>query len=209
GPLSSVEEDPPHPICNSYSRGCFGLWVPATAELMSETLLTLARGRGSLSLTTDWDVGIGGGLWSTGVQLVEHFAMFPNLYLSILKGKRVLELGSGTGLVGLAATAFDPCEVAITDLASHLDIIAVNLERNKANGIIPDSCIVKVQKYDWGEALEAGEDAAYDVILGTDVAYYDCLHKPLIQTLRKCSSPHTLIILGVTRLDTGGDFFDM
>lgn len=58
------------------------------------------EGRGGLSLACDWGVGIGGGLWSTGLLLIEHLCKNATLYDGILRGKRVLELGSGTGLVG-------------------------------------------------------------------------------------------------------------
>lgn len=56
--------------------------------------------RGVLKLACDWGVGIGGGLWSTGILLTQHLCKYAHLYDDVFKGKRVLELGSGTGLVG-------------------------------------------------------------------------------------------------------------
>jgi len=38
----------------------------------------------------------------------------------LLKDKRVLELGSGTGIVGLAAAAFGAQKVYLTDLPQYL-----------------------------------------------------------------------------------------
>lgn len=64
---------------------------------MSEVQL---EGRGVLSLECDWGVGIGGGLWSTGLLLTQHLCKHSALYDSVFKDKRILELGSGTGLVG-------------------------------------------------------------------------------------------------------------
>lgn len=58
------------------------------------------KGRGDLSLACDWGVGIGGGLWSTGLLLIEHLCTHAALYDEALRDRRVLELGSGTGLVG-------------------------------------------------------------------------------------------------------------
>lgn len=58
------------------------------------------KGRGKLSLACNWGVGIGGGLWSTGLLLTEHLCNHAALYDDALRDRRVLELGSGTGLVG-------------------------------------------------------------------------------------------------------------
>lgn len=58
------------------------------------------EGRGVISLECDWAVGIGGGLWSTGLLLTEHLSKHASLYDDVFRGKRLLELGSGTGLVG-------------------------------------------------------------------------------------------------------------
>ncbi|CAM9172170.1 unnamed protein product, partial [Hapterophycus canaliculatus] len=92
-------------------------------------------GRGVLSLECDWAVGIGGGLWSTGILLTEHLAKHGALYDNVFRGKRVLELGSGTGLAGLAAARFGPpLEVVITDLESHVDICRRNAGRDAATG---------------------------------------------------------------------------
>lgn len=57
-------------------------------------------GRDSVSLECDWGVGIGGSVWSTGLLLAEHLSEHAALYDGVFRGKRILELGSGTGLVG-------------------------------------------------------------------------------------------------------------
>lgn len=71
-----------------------------TTTSTSEVKEVELDGRGKLKLEVNWGVGIGGGLWSTGILLTEHLAKHAALYDRVLKGKRVLELGSGTGLVG-------------------------------------------------------------------------------------------------------------
>lgn len=53
-----------------------------------------------VNLECDWGVGIGGGIWSTGRLLVQHLCKHAALYDGVFRGKRLLELGSGTGLVG-------------------------------------------------------------------------------------------------------------
>ena len=51
-------------------------------------------------------------------------------------------------------------------------------------------------------------DKKYDFIFGTDLAYRDELHAPLIATLARCSHPRTVCLVGVTAADTPPAFFD-
>jgi hypothetical protein len=48
----------------------------------------------------------------------------------------------------------------------------------------------------------------YDFIFGTDLAYRNSLHAPLIATLLRFSHQHTLCLIGVTMVDTQPAFFD-
>ncbi|CAM9107865.1 unnamed protein product [Discosporangium mesarthrocarpum] len=164
--------------------------------------------RGKLRLVCNWDVGIGGGLWSTGLLLTEHLCTHSSFYDKLLRGKRVLELGSGTGLVGLASAMFGPpLEVVITDLASHVEICRQNVAENTR--LFLDKNRVRVEEYDWGNSVPVSLGRVpFDVIIGTDLAYFTHLHQPLIKALKGTAGPSTLIILGITRMDTGPDFFD-
>lgn len=76
--------------------------VPAICTQVAAKTVTEVQleGRGVLEFECDWGVGIGGGLWSTGILLTQHLCKHAALYDSVFRGKRVLELGSGTGLVG-------------------------------------------------------------------------------------------------------------
>ncbi|CAM9284167.1 unnamed protein product [Ectocarpus sp. 6 AP-2014] len=72
-------------------------------------------------------------------------------------------------------------------------------------------CSVRVEAYDWSNKVpnELGE-VPFDVILATDVAYYEHLYAPFVQAsaLERTAGQHTLVLLGVTRTDTGPAFFD-
>ncbi|CAM9945424.1 unnamed protein product [Ectocarpus sp. 13 AM-2016] len=180
-----------------------------TTTSTSEVKEVELDGRGKLKLEVNWGVGIGGGLWSTGILLTEHLAKHAALYDLVFKGKRVLELGSGTGLVGLAAARFGPpLEVVITDLESHVDICKRNVAAQDDMGA-QDLCSVRVEAFDWSSEVpeELGE-VPFDVILATDVAYYENLYAPFVQALERTAGEHTLVLLGVTKTDTGPAFFD-
>ena len=78
--------------------------MTTTASAPTPTPTTVTRvelgERAAVSLDCDWGVGIGGGVWSTGLLLAEHLSGHAALYDGVFRGKRLLELGSGTGLVG-------------------------------------------------------------------------------------------------------------
>eukprot|EP00903_Cladosiphon_okamuranus_P006221 g6112.t2 len=183
----------------------------ATKSTPTPTAVTRVElgGRDAVSLECDWGVGIGGSVWSTGLLLAEHLSRHAALYDGVFRGKRLLELGSGTGLVGLAAARFGPPqEVVITDLESHVDICTSNVARDAATGA-QGLCAVRVEAYDWsGEVPDSLGAVPFDVILGTDVAYYEHLYAPFVQALERTAGPDTLVLLGVTRTDTGPAFFD-
>ncbi len=135
-----------------------------------------------------------------------------DVFTRLLQGKRVLELGSGSALCGIAATCFNPSTVHITDLPDMLPSCKLNLELNRS--LIPEGCAVDAFAFDWfNPPAFIDDDAPYDVILATDVVYVPELYEPFIKTIEKCccSTPAagTLILLGVCKLDTTPAFFAM
>lgn len=109
-----------------------------------------------------------------------------DLFKSLDNGRplRILELGSGTGLVGIAAAALLGANVTATDLPHVLPNLHFNVEAN-SKILQVNGGEVKVEALSWGAAehMEAvGKE--YDLILGTDVVYHDHLYAPLIETLK-------------------------
>jgi predicted nicotinamide N-methyase len=120
-----------------------------------------------------------------------------------------LELGSGNGFLSVCLLAVaSPELVVITDTDEHLPLIEKTL---KANESIIDEKIrktVSVEEYLWGtKPSNENQRVYYDLIIGSDLAYRDALHDPLIQSLLQFSSPETITLLGVTLLDTKPIFF--
>ncbi|XP_073300788.1 uncharacterized protein [Primulina huaijiensis] len=97
---------------------------------------------------------------------------------------RILELGSGTGVVGIAAAALLRASVTVTDLPHVLPNMRYNID---ANAGILEFCggDVKSVPLSWGNIGEMEAiGREYDVILASDVVYHDHLYEPLIQTLK-------------------------
>jgi len=139
-----------------------------------------------------------------------------------------LELGSGNGLLSvcLAAVAGDLIgKLVVTDLDDHLNLMEktmranthiVNLDVNtdmnedesKSDDLLNSRKrpMTVVKEHRWGE-FEPDDDEKFDFIFGSDVAYRDFLHEPLIQTLLRYSHEGTISLIGVTMIDTKPKFF--
>ncbi|EEF40865.1 protein N-lysine methyltransferase METTL21D [Ricinus communis] len=98
----------------------------------------------------------------------------------------ILELGSGTGLVGIAAAVTLAANVTVTDLPHVISNLQFNVDAN-ADTMALFGGTVNVAALRWGEEGDGdfeciGQD--FDVILASDVVYHDHLYEPLLHTLR-------------------------
>ncbi|KAL2906549.1 Protein-lysine methyltransferase METTL21C [Bienertia sinuspersici] len=111
-------------------------------------------------------------------RLHRHLPLHPHRRI------RILELGSGTGLVGITAAAILGADVTVTDLPH----VIPNLEFNvAANGsiIAANSGTVVAAELTWGDVDQMETiGREYDVIVGSDVVYHDHLYEPLLNTLK-------------------------
>ncbi|KAK1433281.1 hypothetical protein QVD17_10191 [Tagetes erecta] len=97
---------------------------------------------------------------------------------------RILEIGSGTGVVGIVASAILGADVTVTDLPHVLENMKFNAEVN-SSVVGTRGGEVHVAGLSWGKVEEMeviGRD--FDLIIGSDVVYHDNLYEPLIQTLK-------------------------
>lgn len=170
-------------------------------------------------LVEDWSKGIGGGLWSTGLALAEYFnTSHAETQLYRHKVQRVLELGSGNGFLAVCLWRACPTlhQIVVTDTAEHLGLMRETISTNGMQNELDTRKIV-VQEYLWGSGplveMEDNDEKdsiskPFDLIVGSDLAYRDELHDPLIQTILDMSTPgRTVTLLGVTMNDTKPIFF--
>ncbi|BFG39115.1 hypothetical protein CerSpe_253890 [Prunus speciosa] len=102
---------------------------------------------------------------------------------------KILELGSGTGLVGITAAVTLGACVTVTDLPHVVPNLLFNVEANAAV-LAANGGVVHVAALRWGEAEDVeviGRE--FDLVVASDVVYHDHLYEPLLKTLR-------LLILG-------------
>uniref|UniRef100_UPI00398EBCB8 EEF1A lysine methyltransferase 3-like n=1 Tax=Pristiophorus japonicus TaxID=55135 RepID=UPI00398EBCB8 len=141
-----------------------------------------------MRITRDWSrcLGISAVIWQPGIVLCQYFEM-EQLNFS---GKKVIELGSGTGIVGILATLLGG-DVTLTDQPIVLHQIEYNIASNIPSDIIQRS---KVSALSWGKDQEQFP-TDYDIILGSDIVYQPCEALPLIKTLQYLSNHKTVIYL--------------
>lgn len=130
-------------------------------------------------------------LWpaaTTLVNLLDHHHKSSNHIRTPLSEfclcRRILELGSGTGLAGIAAAAILSSSCVITDLPHVLPNLQFNADAN-STVLLSRGASVNVAPLRWGDKDDmelVGRE--FDIILGSDVVYYDYLYDPLLQTLR-------------------------
>ena len=97
---------------------------------------------------------------------------------------RILELGSGTGIVGIVAAATLGGNVTLTDLPHVVPNLQFNADANREI-VGSTGGSVTVAALRWGHADDVaaiGRD--FDVVLASDVVYHDHLYEPLLETLR-------------------------
>ena len=105
--------------------------------------------------------------------------------------RRVLELGAGTGLVGIAAVAVWGASAHLTDMREIVDNLRWNVAAN--TGIVTDPEVggtASCGMIDWRHDVEAEtDDARYDVILAADPLYSPQHPQLLVQTIGRWISP--------------------
>ncbi|XP_048342274.1 LOW QUALITY PROTEIN: protein N-lysine methyltransferase METTL21D [Sphaerodactylus townsendi] len=140
--------------------------------------------------------GPGGVVWDAALVLARfldksaaHQQAPPGRRLRLpLRRRAVLELGAGTGLVGLMAASLG-ANVTVTDLEEVQDLLKMNIENNQH--LVTGSIQAKVLK--WGEEVTDFLPAP-DYILMADCIYYEESLEPLIKTLKDLSHPETHIL---------------
>ncbi|KAJ9120126.1 hypothetical protein QFC22_003024 [Naganishia vaughanmartiniae] len=133
-----------------------------------------------LKLAVDAGPGCGGITWPSGEVLTKYMAWRHSNDVNYLKNRTVLELGSGTGLVGLAVGLLEPsAKVYITDQKVLLDLMQRNVDLNFHQHVGPETngessaCPVQVAELDWGGELPSGIPQEPDLILAADCVYFE------------------------------------
>lgn len=118
---SLFDDDDDAPIVRKKKRP---LWAPGFHELVDLQQTTFSLGEVTVSLSYR-ENGTGSSVWDAAIALSKYLETSGEAY-----GKRVVELGAGTGLCGLYASTLGASEVVLTDLSDCLPLLRLNAARS-------------------------------------------------------------------------------
>lgn len=120
-------------------------------------------------------------VWGGGLQMAKYLEAIG--LKGELSGKRILELGGGSGLGGLVAACFAK-EVIVTDLDEVLPEIEDNLKRNRA--CFAQECKARAMALPWGQPIEEQHLSlvrSVDLFIGSDLIFNQGVARLLSKTL--------------------------
>ncbi|XP_053170379.1 protein N-lysine methyltransferase METTL21A [Scomber japonicus] len=161
--------------------------IPALSKLQNSSA-QFHFANHDVRLVQDWKkLGVAAVVWDAAVVM----CMYLELGQVEIKGKVAIELGAGTGLVGIVAALLG-AKVTITDREPALDFLSANIKANLPTDI-QDSAVVS--ELSWGEGLERYPAGGFDLVLGADIVYLEDTFVPLLQTMEHLCSDTTVVLL--------------
>ncbi|XP_052647141.1 protein N-lysine methyltransferase METTL21A isoform X2 [Harpia harpyja] len=135
----------------------------------------------TIRLRQDWRrLGVAAVVWDAAVVLCAYLETGG----IDLRDRSVIELGAGTGLLGIVAT--------LLDRAAALEFLESNVQANLPSELRPRAV---VKELTWGKDLGNFPPGAFDFILGADIVYLEETFAELLQTLEHLCSEQTVILL--------------
>ena len=127
-------------------------------------------------------------VWNAGALLAEHMALRlgPNFFA----GKRVLELGCGTGLPGIVAARLGASRLVLTDGTAE---VLARAKQNAAANLrdVPWAA----QQLLFGEVTPEELAGKFDVLIASDVLYQSSGWRPLAQTAGELLAPNGVLLV--------------
>ncbi|XP_077175378.1 protein N-lysine methyltransferase METTL21A isoform X2 [Paroedura picta] len=142
----------------------------------------------TIQIKQNWkQLGVAAVVWDAAVVLCTYLETGD----VDLRGRSVIELGAGTGLLGIVVALLG-AQVTITDKEASLAFLKSNVQAN-----LPAEAQSRavVKELTWGQNLMNFSAGEYDFILGADIVYLEETFPALLQTLDHLCTDHTVILL--------------
>ncbi|XP_026485557.1 protein N-lysine methyltransferase METTL21D-like isoform X1 [Vanessa tameamea] len=121
-------------------------------------------------------------VWDASLVLAKYLETMCQHKADFLSGIKVLELGSGLGVVGLTAATLG-AQVTLTDLPEALPLLRLNISENKQK-IVSMGGYAIAESLVWGDKNSEIHKQEFDMIVLADCVYYEDAIDPLIETLQ-------------------------
>ncbi|XP_063808371.1 EEF1A lysine methyltransferase 3 [Pseudophryne corroboree] len=144
------------------------------------------------------NLGVAAQVWDAALHMCQYFEEEKLNF----KGKKIIELGAGTGIVGILMSKLGG-HVTLTDLPHILPQIKKNVSANIPYDHEPNVCALS-----WGlDQVHFPQN--YDFVIGADIVYLKETYDLLLHTLQHLSGPRTTILLSSKMRKEHGtlDFF--
>lgn len=133
-------------------------------------------------------------VWPAALSFGAHLAAHPEL----VRGKRVVELGAGSGVAGIMCAAFGAKHVWLTDLPGALPLIETNCARNEHCASL---CTIAPCR--WGDEADiaalrlSSGGAAFDVVIASELVYKQApeTFDALIETMQALSHERSTVLV--------------
>ncbi|KAM5152876.1 protein N-lysine methyltransferase METTL21A isoform 1-T2 [Mantella aurantiaca] len=155
----------------------------------------------TIQIRQNWkELGVAAVVWDAAIVL----CMYLEAGSINLEGRSVIELGAGTGLVGIVAALLG-AEVTVTDREVALEFLKANVHDNLPSDLLHK---VSVKPLTWGKGLK--NFPPFDVIVGADIIYLEETFQDLLNTILHLSTENTVILLSCKlRYQRDHQFLDM
>jgi len=147
------------------------------------------------------NMGVGRSVWESGLRLVDYLEKNER---DMIRGSRVLELGTGTGIVGISVASMG-AEVVVTDREEKLlNLVKRNIEANQ-KAILGGGGSAKAEIMDWSNRARTSTvaltEGPFDYIIASDILYSSPSHPMLVETLWQCTCVDTKILIAYPSRD--------
>ena len=132
-----------------------------------------------------WESGSGAVVWEAASAAIAH--LDATYAPAGLAGKRCVELGSGSGLCGLACAALGAERTTLTDLPEALPLLRSNAAASAW------ASIVDVRELCWGDAAAVAGCTGADLVVCVDCVYQPEHYEALAATLQALDARRYLI----------------
>lgn len=157
------------------------------------------------------EVGIGAVVWNCGRFMCRILSRLPECPGGKFRpGVRLLELGCGTGIVGMACWLRGAASVTMTDIPQMLPLVRANVLANfgdRGDGKLPEG--ITLDEHIWGSDVRRF-GRPFDVVVGSDCLYDGKAMPGLLRTLLAVTNRNSVIYLVYKRRleDRERPFFD-